>query len=149
MKTPKLSNGLHEELKTHSKKDRKRRIVANVFVFLTILVFVILAKVFVFKGDIKISDDQKKSPSEKIETQPNLNEETKPAENPATPAPATPAPAPTPAPDPGYTTYVVKEGDTMSGVANANGMTSKQLMDYNGLVDPTLMPGQNIKIPKQ
>lgn len=149
MKKPKLSTTLNEELKNHSKKDRKRRIIANSFVVLTVVVFVILAKVFIFKGDIKISDDNKKAPSEKIESQPEVKDETKPAETPATTpaAPAAPAPA-TPAPETGYTTYVVKEGDTLSSIANTNNMTSKQLMDYNGIVDPTLMPGQNIKIPK-
>lgn len=147
MKKPKLSTSLHEELKKHSKKDRKRRIIANSLVILTVLVFVILAKVFIFKGDIKISDDNKKSPSEKIESQPEVKDEgakeTKPEETPAAPTPASPAPAQTE-----FTTYVVKEGDTLSSIANANNMTSKQLMDYNGIVDPTLMPGQNIKIPK-
>jgi LysM repeat protein len=151
MTKPKLSTTLNEELKNHSKKDKKRRILANVFVVLTVVVFVILAKVFIFKGDIKISDDSKKAPSEKIESQPEVSDETKPAEVPATTpeAPATLAPAtPAPAQETGYTTYVVKEGDTLSSIANANNMTSKQLMDYNGIVDPTLMPGQNIKIPK-
>lgn len=145
MKKPKLSTTLNEELKNHSKKDRKRRIIANSFVVLTIVVFVVLAKVFIFKGDIKISDENKKAPNEKIESQPDVNEEktqeTKPTETPV--APQTPAQT-----EPGYTTYVVKEGDTLSSIANANNMTSKQLMDYNGIVDPTLMPGQNIKIPK-
>ena len=109
----------------------------------------ILAKVFIFKGDIKISDENKKSPSDKIENQPEANNEgtqgAKPEEAPTAPAPQTPAPA---QPQAEYTTYVVKEGDTLSSIANANNMTSKQLMDYNGLVDITLMPGQNIKIPK-
>ncbi|MEK7447224.1 MAG: LysM peptidoglycan-binding domain-containing protein [Patescibacteria group bacterium] len=147
MKKPKLSTTLNEELKNHSKKDKKRRIIANSLVVLTVVVFVILAKVFIFKGDIKISDDNKKAPSEKIESQPEVKDETKPAEVPAT-TPAAPTAPATPAPETGYTTYVVKEGDTLSSIANANNMTSKQLMDYNGIVDPTLMPGQNIKIPK-
>jgi LysM repeat protein len=146
MKKPKLSSGLHEELKHHSKKDKKRRLVANGLIFLTIIVFVILAKVFIFKGDIKISDEGSKTPEEKIENQPEVKDEGSAKEKPAE-TPAAPVPAEAPAKEE-YTVYVVKDGDTLSGIANANGMTSKQLMDYNGLVDITLIPGQNINIPK-
>lgn len=147
MKKPKLSADFSEGLKKHSKSDKKRRLVANSVIVFSIVIFAILAKVFIFKGDIKISDEETKTPSEKIENQPEIKEE-KPSEAPAT---TQPAPAPTPAEQPkeeGYTVYVVKEGDTLSGIANANGMTSARLMDYNGLVDINLMPGQNIKIPK-
>lgn len=150
MKKPKLSSGLHEELKKHSKKDSKRRLIANGLVVLTVIVFAILAKVFIFKGDIKISDEGTKTPAEKIENQPEIKNEEPKTEKPSATAPAeqqTPAPADQPKEE-SYTVYVVKEGDTMSGVANANGMSSSQLMEYNGLVDITLMPGQNLKIPK-
>lgn len=150
MKKPQLSTSLSEDLKKHSNNDKKRRIVANVSVVLVIAIFVILAKVYVFKGDIKINSEQTKSPSEKIENQPAADDSKAPAPaaaTPAAPAPATPAPAP--AADSGYTTYVIKEGDTLSTIANSNGMTSKQLMDYNGIVDPaSIIPGQSIKIPK-
>lgn len=149
MKNPKLSNSLQEDLKKHSKKDKKRRIIANVVLVSFIVVFVVLAKIYIFKGDIKISDQDTKAPNEKIENQPESKTEgaadtaQKPAETPATTTTAPPAPAKS------EEVYVVKEGDTMSSIANANGMTSKQLMDYNGIVDPaSLMPGQNIKIPK-
>jgi len=156
MKKPNLSSTLNEELKKHSKKEHTRRIITYSVVFTALIVFVVLAKIFVFKGNIRISETEEKSPSEKIETVPattvetEKKPETKPTETttPASPAPA-PAPAPTPAPEQGYTTYVVKEGDTLSQIANANGMTSKELMDYNSLVDPELMPGQNLKIPKK
>ena len=152
MKTPKLSNTLQEELKSHSKNDRKRRIIANLFVFLTILIFVVLAKVFIFKGDIKISEDQK-SPSEKIETRPNLNnDETKAAPEQATAPPAaTPTtPAPTSAPaETGYTAYVVKEGDTLSAIATAYKVKPGVIIEANKLQNPdTLLKGQKLFIPQ-
>lgn len=151
MKKPKLSTSLVEDMKKQSGKDKKRRIIANVVVVLCIVVFVVLAKLYVFKGSIKINDESTRAPGEKIENQPEVKDEsTKAAETktlaPATataPAPAAPAPA-----KKSETTYVIKEGDTLSGIANANGMTSKQLMDYNGIVDPaSITPGQSIKIP--
>ena len=145
MEKPKLSKGLHEELKHHSKKDKKRRLVANGLILLTVAAFIILAKVFIFKGSIKINDGGTKTPEEKRENQPEVKDEGVVTEAPA--ESVVPAPAEAPAKEE-YTVYVVKDGDTISGIANANGMTSKQLMDYNGLVDITLMPGQNLKIPK-
>jgi len=149
MTKPKLSTTLSEDLKKHSKKDRNRRLLANVAIVFIVIVFVILAKVYVFKGDIKINDQQAKTPSEKIENTPKEDKKEEASQTAKEPSPA-PAPAPPPpAEDKGYTTYVIKEGDTLSGIANANGMTSKQLMDYNGIVDPaSILPGQSIKIPK-
>ncbi len=151
MKKPKLSNNLVEELKSQSSKDKKRRIIANVVVISVIVVFVVLAKLYVFKGNIKINDESTKAPGEKIQNQPEVKDDSK-AETktpvPAAPATATPAPAPKTTTTPSETMYVIKEGDTLSGIANANGMTSKQLMDYNGIVDPaSITPGQSIKIP--
>jgi LysM repeat protein len=47
-----------------------------------------------------------------------------------------------------YTVYVVKSGDTLSGIANANDMTSTALAKYNGIADAeSLQIGQKIKIP--
>lgn len=151
MKKPKLSTTLNEELKKDSKKERKRRLIVDSILVIVIITIAVMAKMFIFKGNIKINNQETKSPSEKIETQPQVQEEKKDNQPAQTPAPATPAPTPVSQPtqtnSQGYTVYVVKEGDTLSGIANAHGMTSKQLMDYNGMVDPTLMPGQNLKIP--
>ncbi len=152
MNKPKLSSILHEELKKDSTKNKNRRLVTNIIGIFVVIVFVILAKVFIFKGNIKINDGQTKTPSQKIENQPSTQslDDTKtkrpaPAAEPA----ASSAPAPSQPVTPGYTTYVVKEGDTLSGIANANGMTSAQLMSYNGLTDPnSIQPGDQLKIPK-
>lgn len=47
-----------------------------------------------------------------------------------------------------YIVYTVKSGDTLSDIANAYDMTSKELADYNGISDPnSLQIGQKIKIP--
>lgn len=56
---------------------------------------------------------------------------------------------PTEAPESsGYTEYTVKEGDTLSGIANANGMASKELADYNNITNPeSLQIGQVLRIP--
>ena len=75
MEKPKLSKGLHEELKHHSKKDKKRRLVANGLILLTVAAFIILAKVFIFKGSIKINDGGTKTPEEKRENQPEVKDE--------------------------------------------------------------------------
>ena len=54
---------------------------------------------------------------------------------------------PTPEPT-GETTYIVKSGDTLSGIATKYGTTYQALAEYNGISNPNLIyPGQVIKIP--
>ncbi len=48
---------------------------------------------------------------------------------------STPAEIPSPAPD----SYVVKAGDTLSGIAEAHGTTYQKLADVNGIADPNLI----------
>lgn len=56
-------------------------------------------------------------------------------------------PAPTPTPG-GDTIYVVKKGDTLSGIASKYGTTYQELAAYNGISNPDLIyPGQEIRIP--
>lgn len=81
---------------------------------------------------------------EKIQTPPEVKEE------PTAPPPATTTQPTTPAPAPEKkeTTYTVKEGDTMSSIANVNGLTSQELAAYNGITDVnSLHIGQVLKIP--
>lgn len=60
----------------------------------------------------------------------------------------TPQPQPTPQPSTGVTTYVVKKGDTLSGIASRYGTTYQALAQYNGISNPNLIyVGQVIKIP--
>ena len=153
MKKPKLSNDLNEDLKKHSRNDRKRRIITNTVWILLAVFFIILAKMYFFKGNINVSGQVQKSPSQKIENQPQIKNETSTTVTTkapvAQPAPTTTTTTPISAQSQGYTSYVVKNGDTLSQIANANGMTSKQLADYNGMSDAdSLQPGQTIKIPK-
>ena len=57
-----------------------------------------------------------------------------------------PAPAPKPAPRPG--TYVVKAGDTLSGIASRFGTSWQELQRLNGLANANLIfPGQVLKLP--
>ena len=68
-----------------------------------------------------------------------------------TPPAATPSPsvAPTPKPTPAYrTTYRIKYGDTLSGIAATFHTTVLAIERLNGITDPTrLRVGQVIKIP--
>lgn len=43
--------------------------------------------------------------------------------------------------------YVVKNGDCVSKLAKANGITTKQLLDLNGLSDANIRIGQKLKLP--
>lgn len=48
------------------------------------------------------------------------------------------------------TVYVVKKGDTLSGIASKYGTTYQKLAEYNGIKNPNLIyVGQKIKIPAQ
>ena len=56
-----------------------------------------------------------------------------------------PGPEPTPS---GDIEYIVKKGDTLSGIAAKYGTTYQKLAEYNGIANPNLIyPGQVIKIP--
>lgn len=68
---------------------------------------------------------------------------------PAAPVTQTPAPT-TPQTTSKDINYTVKEGDTMSGIANKYDMTSAELAKYNGLSDVhSLKIGQVLKIPSK
>lgn len=63
-----------------------------------------------------------------------------------TPTPQ-PAPQPAPAPTPSGTTYTVKKGDTLSGIATKFGTTYQKIAADNGIADPNkIYPGQVLKI---
>lgn len=53
------------------------------------------------------------------------------------------------APRQAYTTYTVKPGDTLSGIAAKVGMSMADLVKYNGITDPNkLRIGQELRIPE-
>ena len=63
----------------------------------------------------------------------------------------TPVPLPTPQipqeTKPRTGNYVVQEGDTLTAIAEANGITVDELMQLNGLTDATIFIGQELVIP--
>lgn len=61
----------------------------------------------------------------------------------------TPAPKPAPAASPAATAHIVKNGDTLSGIAAANGLTLAQLLDKNPQyrANPSLIyPGDRVNL---
>ena len=65
----------------------------------------------------------------------------------ASPIPSV-GPTPTPAPSVAFTTYRVKSGDTLSGIASRFGTTVRAITTLNGLTTTNLKIGQILKIPK-
>jgi LysM repeat protein len=56
-------------------------------------------------------------------------------------------PAKTAEPKSSTKTYTIKPGDTPSGIASANGMTTERLLELNPGLDPTAMTvGERVKI---
>jgi LysM repeat protein len=70
----------------------------------------------------------------------------------ATPAPTEAPPAPTEAPPPpGPVQYTIQDGDTISGIAAANGISYLDLLAFNNLTEEqaaALQPGDVISIPQ-
>jgi LysM repeat protein len=61
---------------------------------------------------------------------------------------ATQAPAPQPAPGPAATTWTVRTGDTVTGIANRFGVTVAAVLTANGLSRSSIIyPGQRLAIP--
>lgn len=52
-------------------------------------------------------------------------------------------------PKPTSTTYTVKKGDTLSGIASRNGSTVAKIRSANGISGSMIHPGQKLKIPKR
>jgi LysM repeat protein len=78
-----------------------------------------------------------------------------PSPSPGAPAEGTPAaqetPAPTEEPAPAAIQYTIQEGDTISSIAAANGISYLDLLEYNGLSEEdaqALLPGDVISIPQ-
>jgi LysM repeat protein len=81
--------------------------------------------------------------------------EPSPAETPipspeATPTPAEPTPAPAEPTPAGPTQYTIQDGDTISSIAEAHGISYITLLEFNGLTEEQaalLNPGDVISIP--
>lgn len=138
-------NGDPDNLKNAIKKEAAKSDVMSRFMiplFTFIVIGLIAAGLTWYYARPEIANQKTKE--EKIENAPAVKEEPQlksaaPAAAPAAAAPATTTPA---------TTYTVKEGDTMSSIANANGLTSKELADYNAITDVnSLKIGEVLKVP--
>lgn len=124
-----------DEIKKEAEKGKLSRILIPLFVFLVIGGAIGYATWYYAKPEKTVPNTE-----DKIQTPPKV-ETTTPTE---TPAVTTPTPTSTPKDKP----YTVQEGDTLSSIANANGMTSTELATYNGITDVNnLHIGQVIKIP--
>jgi LysM repeat protein len=81
---------------------------------------------------------------------PTLSSSPEATSTPATTPTAQPTARPTglPAPSAAFTTYKVKSGDTLSGIASSFGVTVREILDLNGIsIDSKLRVGQVLKIP--
>lgn len=116
-------------------------------VVMPILVFLLLGGLIGYGTWYYQNQSEKESPKkaeEKIQTPPAVDDSTTTTTD-TTTAPDTSTTSDTTA---DYTIYVVKSGDTLSGIANAHDMTSTALAKYNNITDAeSLQIGQKIKIP--
>lgn len=140
-------NGDPDNLKNAIKKEAAKSDVMSRFMiplFTFIVIGLVAAGLTWYYSRPELTDQKTKA--EKIENAPNVKEE--PQLKNTTPAPAPAATTPAPAATTAATTYTVQSGDTMSSIANANGLTSKQLADYNAITDvDSLKIGQVLKLP--
>lgn len=138
-------NGDPDNLKNAIKKEAAKSDVLSRFLiplFTFLVIGIVAAGLTWYYARPEITNQKTKE--EKIENAPKVKEE--PQLQGA--APAAPAAAPASTTTTSATTYTVQSGDTMSTIANANGLTSKQLADYNGITDvDSLKIGQSLKIP--
>lgn len=142
-------SGDPEEFKNVIKKEAEQGYLAARFL-IPLVVFLLVATSSTFatwyyaKPERNIKDV--KTLEEKIETPPVV-EDQKPSEQKEEPKPEENKPAPTQG---GEISYTVKEGDTLSGIANQFDMTSTELATFNGISDAhSLKIGQVLKVPSK
>ena len=90
------------------------------------------------------------TPTPSVEATPTAS----PTESPIPSPSPTESPSPTPSPSPSGSpevpkTYVVRSGDTLSGIALSLGVSMADLIALNGITDPNkIKPGQVLKVPQ-
>ncbi len=72
-----------------------------------------------------------------------------PTKSTATAAKAKPKPKPVVKAKPKSTRYVVKKGDTLSGIASRTGSSVSAIRSANGISGTLIRPGQSLTIPKK
>lgn len=139
-------NGSPDEMKEEIKKESEKNDVLSRFLvpfFTFIIIGAITAGLTWYYAKPERTNSQ--SSEEKIQTPPTPTEEPNEAQNSEKPASQATPSAETSKKEENYT---IKEGDTLSSVANAYGLLSTELASYNGITDPnSLHIGQVIKIP--
>jgi LysM repeat protein len=143
-----MSKEAKDQLSDEFKKDirengGKKNILGTLTAFIAILLVFGTIGVAGYELIFKPEKIQQKTADEKIESRPEEKAETPEVVTPA-PAPAVPA-----VPQPAFTEYTVVSGDSFSSIANANGLSSSELMKYNGVTSEDIQIGQIIKIPKK
>jgi LysM repeat protein len=137
-------NQLSDEFKKDiHESGAKRNVLGTILAFIAIILVFGTIGVAGYELIFKPEKTQQKTSEEKIESRPEQNVETPKAE---TPSPPVASPPETTVPT--STEYTVVSGDSFSSIANANGMSSADLMKYNGITSEELQIGQIIKIPK-
>lgn len=142
-KNSQLSDEFKKDIRENS---GKKNILGTLLAFIAVLLVFGTIGVTGYELVLKPEETMQKSSEEKIESRPTETEEIKevPREEAVVTPPATPTETVAE-----YTDYTVASGDSYSSIANANGMSSADLMKYNGVTTEDLQIGQVIKIPKK
>jgi LysM repeat protein len=89
------------------------------------------------------------TPTPSVEATPTASPSESPTPSPSPSASPSPSPSPSPSGSPAVPkTYVVRSGDTLSGIALSLDISMADLIALNGITDPNkIRPGQVLKIP--
>jgi LysM repeat protein len=89
------------------------------------------------------------TPTPSVEATPTASPSESPTPSPSPSASPSPSPSPSPSGSPAVPkTYVVRSGDTLSGIALSLDISMADLIALNGITDPNkIRPGQVLKLP--
>ncbi|MCL5093754.1 MAG: LysM peptidoglycan-binding domain-containing protein [Patescibacteria group bacterium] len=141
---PKLSKEFKEEIENQHKFKVSHVIWPVLSLFILSMLGIYIYSNYIINNSGTVID--RKSPDEKIQSKPEVKEEQTPAAT--TPTPATVEPPKPQAPQ--YIEYIVKQGDTLSGIGQTYQVYISEILSANpGLAQDDLKIGQVIKIPKK
>jgi hypothetical protein len=127
-------------------KHKSRNVLGTVLALISIVLVFGTIGVAGYELVFKPEKTLQKTADEKIESRPDPVTDTTPSAN-TSPVADVASSAPTVVAT--STDYSVVSGDSFSSIANANSMSSADLMKYNNTTAEDLQIGQIIKIPKQ